>query len=295
MTWCHQAASHYLSQYVTHIYVIMASQGHNESTYPMCGWHCVNLPDVWLALRQLTRCVAGTASTYPMCGWHCVNLPDVWLALRQLTRCVAGTASTYPMCGWHCVNLPDVWLALRQLTRCVAGTASTYPMSGWHCVNLPDVWLALRQLTRCVAGTASTYPMCGWHCVNLPDVWLALRQLTRCVAGTASTYPMCGWHCVNLPDVWLALPVSSSADVVHDVHMFAQNTEQTSLAMDTQPVLLSPVYGCNNDTADIHQEMTCCQVSYISCTKSQNLNVSRLILQLSLPNPLKPGVKSRMM
>ena len=28
--------------------------------------------------------------------------------------------------------------------------------------------------------------------------------------------------------------------------------------------------------------------------KSQNLNDSRLVLQLSLPNPLKPGVKSRM-
>ena len=29
-------------------------------------------------------------------------------------------------------------------------------------------------------------------------------------------------------------------------------------------------------------------------TKSQNLNDSRLVLQLSLSNPLKPGVKSRM-
>ena len=29
-------------------------------------------------------------------------------------------------------------------------------------------------------------------------------------------------------------------------------------------------------------------------TKSQNLNVSRPVLQLSLPNPLKPGVKSKM-
>ena len=29
-------------------------------------------------------------------------------------------------------------------------------------------------------------------------------------------------------------------------------------------------------------------------TKSHNLDVSRLILQLSLPNPLRPGVKSRM-
>ena len=36
------------------------------------------------------------------------------------------------------------------------------------------------------------------------------------------------------------------------------------------------------------------QISNISCTKSKNLNVSHFMLQLSLPNPLKPGVKSRM-
>ena len=36
------------------------------------------------------------------------------------------------------------------------------------------------------------------------------------------------------------------------------------------------------------------KVSNISRTKSQNLNDSRLILQLSLPNWLKPGVKSWM-
>ena len=36
------------------------------------------------------------------------------------------------------------------------------------------------------------------------------------------------------------------------------------------------------------------KVSNISRTKSQNFNVSRLILYLSLLNPLKPGVKSRM-
>ena len=33
------------------------------------------------------------------------------------------------------------------------------------------------------------------------------------------------------------------------------------------------------------------QVSNIRCTKSQNLNVSRLVLQLLLLNPLEPGVK----
>ena len=36
------------------------------------------------------------------------------------------------------------------------------------------------------------------------------------------------------------------------------------------------------------------QTSNIRCTESQNLNVSCLFLQLSLLNPLKPGVKSRM-
>ena len=36
------------------------------------------------------------------------------------------------------------------------------------------------------------------------------------------------------------------------------------------------------------------QISNISHTKSQNLNVSPLVLQLSLPNLLKPCVKLRM-
>ena len=36
------------------------------------------------------------------------------------------------------------------------------------------------------------------------------------------------------------------------------------------------------------------KTSSISRTKSQNLHVSNLLLQLSLLNPLKPGVKSRM-
>ena len=36
------------------------------------------------------------------------------------------------------------------------------------------------------------------------------------------------------------------------------------------------------------------KISNISRTESQNLNDSRLVLQLSLPTPLKPVVKSRM-
>ena len=36
------------------------------------------------------------------------------------------------------------------------------------------------------------------------------------------------------------------------------------------------------------------KISNIRCTISLNLNVPHLVLQLSLPNPMKPGVKSRM-
>ena len=36
------------------------------------------------------------------------------------------------------------------------------------------------------------------------------------------------------------------------------------------------------------------KITNIRRTKSQNLNDSRLVLQLSLSNPLKPGLKSRM-
>ena len=43
---------------------------------------------------------------------------------------------------------------------------------------------------------------------------------------------------------------------------------------------------CRTDVLQIYRE-----VSNISCNKSQRLNVSRLVLQLSLPNPLKLGVK----
>ena len=36
------------------------------------------------------------------------------------------------------------------------------------------------------------------------------------------------------------------------------------------------------------------QTTILSSTKYQNLNVSGIVLQMSMPNPLKPGVKWRM-
>ena len=48
-------------------------------------------------------------------------------------------------------------------------------------------------------------------------------------------------------------------------------------------------YEVMNNETDIYG-----QTSSISCMKSKNLIVSHLVMQLSLPNPLEPGVKLRM-
>ena len=48
-------------------------------------------------------------------------------------------------------------------------------------------------------------------------------------------------------------------------------------------------YGMNAMPLSIYR-----QKAYLFRRKSQHLNVSRLVLQLSLPYPLKAGVESRM-
>ena len=50
-----------------------------------------------------------------------------------------------------------------------------------------------------------------------------------------------------------------------------------------------------NTMAPYNMRSTYRKTSSISQAKPQNLNVSRLVLQSSLPNPLKPGVKPKMM
>ena len=54
------------------------------------------------------------------------------------------------------------------------------------------------------------------------------------------------------------------------------------------PMLRQDISTHDNDYEDYRK------TSSISCTKFQNLNVSCLLLQWSLPNPLKPGVNLRM-
>ena len=56
---------------------------------------------------------------------------------------------------------------------------------------------------------------------------------------------------------------------------------------------LNPYPEWSLDPYQMLYHVSYCQTSNISCTKSQNINASCLVLQLSLPNPLKPGIKLR--
>ena len=49
-----------------------------------------------------------------------------------------------------------------------------------------------------------------------------------------------------------------------------------------------------SEILEINLETSYSKISTTNRNKSQNLNDSRLVWQLSLPNPLNPGVKSRM-
>ena len=51
-----------------------------------------------------------------------------------------------------------------------------------------------------------------------------------------------------------------------------------------------PLWGAS----EINRPKIYCQISNIRRTKPQTLNVSHLVLQLSLSSPLKPGIKLRM-
>ena len=70
------------------------------------------------------------------------------------------------------------------------------------------------------------------------------------------------------------------------VRLILENWRYTAYRDKEYPGL-SP-FGCLNT------DMKYRKISNISPTKSQNLNDSHLVLKSSLPNPMNPGVKSRM-
>ena len=81
-----------------------------------------------------------------------------------------------------------------------------------------------------------------------------------------------------------------------DIHGSAQDCSNSIAdALELLQSCVKPyVFFRWKDASYKNEWMNYCKVSNISCTKSQNLNDSRLVLQLSLPYPLKSGVESGM-
>ena len=76
----------------------------------------------------------------------------------------------------------------------------------------------------------------------------------------------------------------------HDLHVFAL-WELDSMRKSGLPLSKKTQWPLGNIVAilKVHR-----QTYIIRSAKSKHFNVSRLVLQLQLTNPLKPGVKSRM-
>ena len=77
------------------------------------------------------------------------------------------------------------------------------------------------------------------------------------------------------------VPINNDALLNRQVFMFGKMVSAPLFGSSPNIRLSSPNFHYN-------------KTSSISRTKSQNLNVSCLLLQWSLSNPLKPGVKMRM-
>ena len=81
----------------------------------------------------------------------------------------------------------------------------------------------------------------------------------------------------------------------NNINGFVQDCGVSSaLALETPQSYTKPSYEETTTTLLTQGNSTYRQISNISRTKSQNLTVSCLVLQLSLPNLLKPCVKLKM-
>ena len=72
----------------------------------------------------------------------------------------------------------------------------------------------------------------------------------------------------------------------YGAYFYQEGTSSQSMFIDRLFPQLRP--------SPITTDITYRKTSSLSRTKSQNFNVSHLVLQLTLPNPLKPNVKLRM-
>ena len=107
--------------------------------------------------------------------------------------------------------------------------------------------------------------------------------------GMRGKYPWaCRITCIqytNILFIWLICQVGCLTQSYSSVHRMTWKKNKES----PKCIVMNAVH----DTRCV-ESIKYHEISNIRRTKSHNLNVSRLVLQLSLPNPLKPGVMWRM-
>ena len=129
--------------------------------------------------------------------------------------------------------------------------------------------------------------------------WNSFPGTTRWIQYTPSPTLLGG----SIKKIWLILLLNFI--LADELVMYgARPTVSMILTQHVIPTIPCPTYLRVDKSISIHFQnhsslqripiITYRKISNISSTKSQNLNDSHLVLKSSLPNSLKPGVKSRM-
>ena len=132
-----------------------------------------------------------------------------------------------------------------------------------------------------------------WHAVIIRQNEIVEPYCQKKKVKHTDDFPFINTNCDNL---WQSLLPHSNVwySSLNCVDSFSESTQIGSLSAFLQHY--SSMCNCKPNTADAQSRClsTYRKISSRRPTKYQNVNDPRLTLQLSLPNPLKPGVKSRM-
>ena len=111
-------------------------------------------------------------------------------------------------------------------------------------------------------------------------VWFIIRDDSRIAPSQWETVLLC-----NTVSHWLGASLESAL-----IMICARKLRQFMVLIDIHGINRYYLWTviCVKNKRSYHK------ISNISCTKSQNLSDSCLVLPFSLPNPLMPGIKSRM-
>ena len=112
--------------------------------------------------------------------------------------------------------------------------------------------------------------------VRWPLQWHNMAPTPQC--SLSMSYSTYGWYLISIKDTWKIMVGNPYPFML--LHPLAQ---AINIEMTWEGCIICSL---SNSIQNYHK------ISNTRCNKFQNLNVSPLVLQLSLPNLLKPGVKS---